>query len=145
MDREAADNEMRAYLEDCTRQHGYAPTESDSFGPHELAPGERAWRSCADRGIEEVMIPAARAPKNFRAVIEADRRLTAEVAAGTATRVERRERIEAMLDAAMARELELERAAEHSYQAPPAYTISGATMTFNAQQAQIRTVGRGLR
>lgn len=141
----AAGDDMRTYLDGCTRAFGYAPADSDRLGAHELAPREREWRSCAYRGIEQIVMPAARAPGSFRTLIDTDRRLTDEVAAGTLTRAERRQRLEGLLDQALAREVELEREAEQRSQRPPGYAISGATSTFNAQQAQIRTVARGLR
>jgi hypothetical protein len=139
--------ELQAHLADCTRQHGYAPDQSDALEPHALAPGEREWRACAYRAIEEVVIPRARAPENFRTLIAADRRLTDDVAAGNTARSERRQRILAMLDRAMVHESDIERTAwmQPWPQSPAYYSTGSADNALSVHHNILATMRGGLR
>jgi hypothetical protein len=76
-------------LKACTARHGYDPAKTGSLGPHELATGERAWRTCVYQGVEAHVIPQAFAPDAYRRLIARDRELTEQVAAGKITRADR--------------------------------------------------------
>jgi hypothetical protein len=86
------------YLKQCTARHGYDPEATAGLGPHTLGAGEREWRECVYRGLEQYLIPSTQSPAVYRKAIEEDREMTASVAAGTMTRSERRTRIEALLE-----------------------------------------------
>jgi hypothetical protein len=148
VDRETARDDMQPYLAECSQKHGYTPSQSDTLGPNQLGAGEREWRGCVYRGIETIVIPKAREPENFRTLISTDQRLTNDIAAGTATRAQRRQRIEAVLDRALDREAELEKEANlaalqrtQSMTSTPATgyaSSSDAMRAYSAQEAAIR-------
>jgi hypothetical protein len=148
VDREAVRDDMQPYLAECSQKHGYAPSQSDALGPNQLGAGEREWRGCVYRGIEAIVIPKAREPENFRTLISTDQRLTNDIAAGSTTRTQRRQRIEALLDRAVDREAELEKeanlAALQRTQGLTSTSAAGypaapdAMRAFSAQEAAIR-------
>jgi hypothetical protein len=83
----ALDDDLKA----CTARHGYDPAKTGPLGPHELAMGERAWRTCVYQGVEAHVIPRAFAPDAYRRLIARDQELTEQVATGRLTRADRRE------------------------------------------------------
>ena len=150
VDRETVRDDMQPYLAECSQKHGYAPSQSDALGPNQLGASEREWRGCAYRGIETIVIPKAREPENFRTLISTDQRLTNDIAAGTTTRAQRRQRIEAVLDRALDREAELEKEANlAALQRTQSMSSTSATgyaaasdpmRTFNAQESALRNM-----
>lgn len=81
----------------CSERHGYAPGRVEGTGPHEILPGERAWRECVYSGIETLVIPHTGTPERYRALILEDRRMTEAVEAGRLTRAERRRRLDGLI------------------------------------------------
>jgi hypothetical protein len=149
MDRETVRDDMQPYLAECSQKHGYSPSQSDTLGPNQLGAGEREWRSCAYRGIESIVIPKVREPDNFRTLISTDQRLTNDIAAGSTTRAQRRQRIETQLDRALDREAELEKEANMAaLQRSQSMTSTSATgyaasdpmRAVSAQEAALRNV-----
>lgn len=85
----------------CTIDTGFDP---ESAPPESgLAEDEQAWRDCAYAAMERVLGPDLRAQPQLDALIAQDRRLTADIAAGTATR---QARDQALDDAVAALEAE---------------------------------------
>ena len=96
-----------AFYEDlasCTKAYGYDPEKLQALGPHQLAPNERKWRSCAYEAIETRLIPSSRNPQLYQDLIATDQVLTDKIEDGTATRSERQEKIREMLALIEARE-----------------------------------------
>ena len=104
-DRRAA---YQARLADCTQQHGFDSDNPGPPGPDNLAEGERDWRECAYLAIEQTLIPGTLEPEMYSEAIEADRRLTEQLAAGEITRDERQRRIKRIREKILDREQELE-------------------------------------
>lgn len=88
---------LAEYTKRCTEIHGYDPSATSALGPHTLGVGEREWRDCVYKGVEKHVIPKAFAPEAYRRAIEEDRKMTEDVAGGRMTRLERQERIQALL------------------------------------------------
>ena len=86
------------HIKQCTERHGYNPETASSLGPHELGAGEREWRECVYAGVEKYVIPNTLSPDAYRKAIAEDREMTASVAAGKITRVERKARVQKLLD-----------------------------------------------
>ena len=99
---------FRAYLDQCTAQYGYSPDAVQGVGEHELAPNELAWRACAYKGIETVLIPRASMPDLYRLLITEDRAMTEAVTVGTMTRQQRRDRIEKLFAEVSSQETEMQ-------------------------------------
>ena len=91
--KEASAN-FQTYLDGCTSKFGYDPKNATGLGEHELAPGERAWRLCAYKGVNDILVPASNQPELYRRLISEDRLLTDQVEAGVITRDERKAKIE---------------------------------------------------
>ena len=104
-------DEFRAHLGVCTKDFGYDPARSASYGKHELAPGEQKWRECAYEGIRKIMVPPSATPDSYAGLIGLDKVMTKEILAGNRTRAERQERIRKMIDDILAKEKAAEPAA----------------------------------
>jgi hypothetical protein len=90
----AASAEFQTYLDGCTSKFGYDPENTSGLGEHKLGPGERAWRLCAYKGVNDILVPASNHPELYRRLISEDRLLTDQVEAGVITRNERKARIQ---------------------------------------------------
>lgn len=88
---------LQARITDCSRQHGYDPATAGGLGPHELGTGERAWRECVYAAIEDTLARHSTIPEAYQRLVDEDRRMTNDVEAGTLTRAERRQRLEAQV------------------------------------------------
>lgn len=92
--------QLDAQLATCSGQYDYrAGAMEASLGPHELAPDERAWRACVYQAVETNVMPNMNLRDRVQEVIDADRTMTDEIAAGTLTRAERRARVDKLLTA----------------------------------------------
>lgn len=92
--------QLDAQLASCSSEYDYrAGAMEANLGPHELAPEERAWRACVYTAVETNVKPNMDLPDRVQEVIDADRTMTDEVAAGTLTRAERRARVDKLLTA----------------------------------------------
>lgn len=101
---EAARTAFYEELASCTRTYGYDPEKLPALGPHQLAPNELKWRSCAYDAIETRLIPSSGNPQLYQDLIATDQVLTSEIEGGTLTRSERQEKIREMLARIEARE-----------------------------------------
>lgn len=81
----------------CSERHDYAPDRVQDAGPHEILPGERAWRECVYAGIETLVVPHTGMPGLYRSLIREDRHMTDAVEAGRLTRSERRRQLDALI------------------------------------------------
>ena len=85
------------YLAQCTARHGYSLEAGANLGPHVLGAGEREWRECVYRGVEQYLMAGTPTPEIYRRAIAEDRKMTDDVAAGRVTRAERAARIQELL------------------------------------------------
>ncbi len=77
-------------LDLCTSKTGFDPYKvPDTVGPHDIAPGEREWRSCVYKAIEVVLVPNSRIPNVYKELIERDKGFTEKILKGEATRKDR--------------------------------------------------------
>lgn len=90
--------QLDAHIEQCTARHGYDPENVSGLGPYSLGPAEREWRECVYEGVEKFLVPKTLSPDAYRQAITEDRQMTASVAGGTLTRLERRERMQKMIE-----------------------------------------------
>lgn len=86
-----------AQLERCTQTHGYDPNSVAGVGEHELAPNERAWRQCAYDAIRAYTRSNPSVAGPCDQLILEDITMTSAIEAGTMTRSQRQERIEALV------------------------------------------------
>jgi hypothetical protein len=93
----AARADFREHVAQCTAQSGYSPEAGASLGAYELGAGERPWRECVYRGIEQHLIASSLTPEIYRKALAEDRALTDGIAAGRTTRAQRAERIRQLL------------------------------------------------
>jgi hypothetical protein len=89
----------------CTAAHGYDPRDPGAVGEAQIAEGERAWRDCMYARIESAIVPTAQAADAWRALIAADREMTAAIAAGTLTRAERAAQVQTLVAQIMLAEI----------------------------------------
>ncbi len=88
---------LEIHMHGCTATHGYDWKATDGIGDRELAPGEREWRQCVYRGVEDILIPHTTFPGLYRQIIDEDRRMTEKIGRGEMTRSERRARLDQLL------------------------------------------------
>lgn len=92
----------REQLEDhialCGKRYGYDSKADSKLRGSSLAPGEREWRECVYRGIEEYLIPVTMSPDIYRRAIAEDRKMTEALAQGEITRAQRQARVQQMLE-----------------------------------------------
>jgi hypothetical protein len=139
-------DETKLRLAKCTERYGYDPSAPGNVGERELAAGELEWRSCAYETIEATMATKAARPEAFRALINADRRMTRQIADGTLTRTERRAKLEQMIEQVMDDERDVERQAnlqrlqeaQARQEQIDAFHTGTATRTMDAQLSTLR-------
>lgn len=90
--------ELERRIAACTRRHGYDPERVRGVAAYQLAPGELAWRKCAYNALREIVLPAARRPELYVALIELDKVLTKQIRQRKITRRDRTRRLEAQLN-----------------------------------------------
>lgn len=93
-----ARQQVDAYLDRCTARYGYSPETASGLAPYTLGAGEREWRECVYQAVETFLIPKSQSPELYRNAIAEDRRMTAAVADGKMTRLERRERMQKLIE-----------------------------------------------
>lgn len=81
----------------CTAAHGYDPRKPGNVGETQLAPNERAWRECMYAGIDSDIARHSASASEWRMLIDADRRMTDEIDAGTLTRSQRAARLQMLI------------------------------------------------
>lgn len=118
---DAGEQTFQAHLDACTARHGYDPDAPGPVGPHELAPNERAFLSCAYDGVRQILMPQSRIPESYQRIIGEHQQLTDMVVAGEITRAERRTRTSAMIREVREQDLGMR-------SAPPASTTPPADM-----------------
>ena len=98
----------------CTAATGYDPDSADTvaLGSFALGDGEMAWRECLYQAVTDLVRPGLIQPQRLDAIIATDRRMTAAIAAGEATRAERERTIEAMVAGLQAQEASLRAATD---------------------------------
>lgn len=83
-------------LQRCSDEHGYDPATAQ-VAENALAPGELGWRECAYAALRVHALSNPELRQQYERLIEEDRRMTAEIAAGTLTRSERQSRIDGLV------------------------------------------------
>ena len=86
---------VRQLLARCTVATGFDP-ERPGVGERQIAPSELAWRDCAYEAIRTDIMPSSLAPTLYQNLIDADRAMTGDVAAGRLTRSERKSRLDTL-------------------------------------------------
>jgi len=81
----------------CTEAHGYDPRKPGNVGESQLATNERAWRECMYASIESDIARHSSSPAEWRTLVDADRRMTDEIEAGTLTRSQRAARVQMLI------------------------------------------------
>ena len=95
---------LEELIADCTARWGYAPEKARNLGPNQLGHQERQWRACMYDLVEQRMVPNTQFPELYRALIEEDKSLTDQVAAGQITRAQRTALVTGRIDAIQAKE-----------------------------------------
>ena len=85
--------DMEVHLQRCTARTGYDPDNVKGVGKYRLAKNELAWRRCAYRGIERIMIPNSKFPEIYVGLIAQDKAMTKQVRRRQLTRAEREKRL----------------------------------------------------
>lgn len=88
---------MKAHIANCSEAHGFDPSMA-IVDEHALAPGEKPWRECAYRGIEEYIIGHSTVPQLYKQIVAEDRAMTEQIALGELTRTARRSRLEFLIE-----------------------------------------------
>ena len=88
---------LKAHIASCTETHGFDPATA-SVDEHALAPGEKPWRECAYRGIDEYIIGHSTVPRLYKQIVAEDRAMTEQIALGELTRTARRSRLEFLIE-----------------------------------------------
>ncbi len=81
----------------CTEAHGFDPLTAND-DDHALAPGEKRWRECVYRGVDEYIVAYSFVPRRYKQIVAEDRAMTEQIARGELTRTTRRSRIEALIE-----------------------------------------------
>ena len=98
---------LASALRQCTIDYEYDPEDAGGLAPDALGDGEVEWRDCAYQAFDRVLKPDLNEPEALDALIDEDRRLTGEIAAGAATRSDRSAAIGARLDVMQTHEVVL--------------------------------------
>ena len=88
---------FRAHMASCMEAHGFDPLAAN-VDEHALAPGEKPWRECVYRGVDEYIIAYSFVPRLYKQIVAEDRVMTEQIARGELTRSARRSRIEALIE-----------------------------------------------
>jgi hypothetical protein len=86
--------EFERHVDACSASHQFDPKVTHGVGEHDLKLGENAWRGCVYKGVEQIIVPNTDFPELYRRIIEEDRDMTERIARREVTRIERRTRIE---------------------------------------------------
>lgn len=89
--------QFKAQLNDCSKTYNYDPDNPPKLGEHELAPTERAWRSCVYDGVRKYLIPASVTPGLYENLITTDQILTDNIEKKLITRSQRKNKIDEMI------------------------------------------------
>lgn len=82
--------QFKAQLNDCVKTHNYDPDNPPKLGENELAPTERAWRSCVYDAVRKYLIPASATPGLYENLITTDQTLTDNIERKLITRTQRK-------------------------------------------------------
>jgi len=94
----AADvSDISTEIVSCANTHDYDPKQAGQLGEHELGKNEREFLECIYSSINEVLIPKAMVPDNYKKLIADDRQMTNAIEKGEMTRQQRQTRIQQML------------------------------------------------
>jgi len=94
----AARQQLVADLGQCTKTFGYDPNNTTGVAENHLAPHEIEWRQC---GYDAVRTYARNQPAlagQYEQLINEDITMTNAIQAGTMTRLQRRQRLEALIE-----------------------------------------------
>ena len=81
----------------CTEAHGFDPATAN-VDENSLAPGEKPWRECVYKGIDEYIIRYSTVPLLYKQIVTEDRAMTEQIALGELTRTARRSRLEFLIE-----------------------------------------------